>query len=713
MSEQRAAALSNSPRALALLLALVASIAASNLTTYFSLPLALAKLCLGLFGLTVIGAMCAQSLGLGRPRLLASAWYLLLAQVLCVTYVYLRSALSLGTGLPGITLPEVVVALSLLMAHFARRHGLPRLLGRASAVDLACHVLWLAGFFAIASQKLDLLYTPSSDPDFHAWHARQILEHGQLYSNLLPQSDVPLTYAGAFASLNVALSRLSGLHPVQLVNLQPYLQQAIFAGCGFSLLAQQLKRRSSLLLFGLLYFAASGLVFNPVFVNGRAHLEGTARLSHTALLFFPLFFALWNGNRVARRPILLLLPTSAVMIGVCTNPAHAPASLLLAAIAAALALLRWRSGGMRIAATRRSWITSALACGVLAGLFLWVDPFYRDAAGFGAPRDAATDTATNAFALHLDGAQIAAALPKVLSEFAAPWQSPDIPTPLPLALWSAALSCALLVAAGMIPALRRQLALSPGNKRIVALFAGAVAFLLLHGLWCELVPSFVRFGHVAGRLLVQYSWGAQRQTGLLFFALLAPLPLLLALAQLERFADARAPTSSSTRARTKARGVALASVVMIGLAALPFYRLAAARVETFLPELRTTPLGEVYADDLRIASVAEAQVAEEERVLLPGRLLDKRYERWVLPTGGARAIPHFTDLRTAFFAGHDGTAFSVEAYAKHVRLHFDSEWLRAHRVVWLLDNGELPRTLLERHYEAVAQGEHSSLWKLR
>jgi hypothetical protein len=259
-----------------------------------------------------------------------------------------------------------------------------------------------------------------------------------------------------------------------------------------------------------------------------------------------------------------------------------------------------------------------------------------------------------------------------------------------------------------VPALRRRVALSPAEKRLFAVFAGAVAFMLLHGLWCELVPSLVRIDHVAGRLLVQYSWGAQRQAGLLFFTLLAPLPLLLAIGQLERSAGARA--SGVPWSTTLAVG---ASVAMLGLAALPFYRLASARMETFLPELRATPLGEVRADDLRIARAAEARVGEEERVLLPGRLLDKRYERWVLPTGGARAIPHFTDLRTAFFAGRDGMAFSAEAYANHVRRHFDAEWLRAHRVVWLFDNGELPRTLLERHYERVTEGEHSSLWKLR
>jgi hypothetical protein len=89
-------------------------------------------------------------------------------------------------------------------------------------------------------------------------------------------------------------------------------------------------------------------------------------------------------------------------------------------------------------------------------------------------------------------------------------------------------------------------------------------------------------------------------------------------------------------------------------------------------------------------------------------------EHWVFTTDAGRAVPLFSDLRTSFFLGLDGWAFTAGAYQAHVKPpNFDPVWLRAQNVLWLIESGNFPVRILAKHYERMFGDDHAVLWRLR
>ncbi|MCP5039749.1 MAG: hypothetical protein GY944_01890 [bacterium] len=661
------------------------------------------KLLIAGLHLVAIGRASASLLHLRRPAVLASAHDALLGQVICLAYVYLRSLLSDASGIPGICAAEVFAAEGLLFAAAWWRSQKRSISLAPSPADcttgLALHALWLGWLFVLAFYKLDLYFTPSSDPDIHAYYARTFLERGQIYYDLLPQSDSWMVYPSAFGSLNFVWGRLSGLHPVQLVNTAAYVQLALFAGATFSLLATRQTRRSAVLGLAALHFAFVYVGFNAVFADHRAFLEGTPRLAHTALLFFPLWFALQHRNELAQRAALWLVPALGTAIGACVNPTHVPAVLLLGA---ASWIVVWPHR-----ATTGPSVKSKLATGgavlIVAALLFWTDPFYRELAlQRTAPeqaREAATDLTGAAIAPSIDPVAI---LGQGIPDAARRMAGGHLTSAAERGARRFFLAALVLVLGTWLVSMRGR----RGESAAGPLASAAFAVVGLHAIWAASTPFLARPGVLQTRLLVQYSRALQEQLELLFLALVPTLLVTLGLELVER----RAPHL----ARSRRRVVMIASFSVL-LASSPFL---AARFEAqrgqFYDPLRSSPLGAVYASDAAFARQIEDRVEQEERVLLPGRLRRLPGEHWVFTTDAGRAIPLFGRVRTSFFLGLDGWAFTAGAYEAHVEPpRFDPDWLRANNVVWLVDSGSFPQHLLRTHYEPALRSEHALLWRLK
>ncbi len=670
------------------------------------------KLSIGLLHLVAIGFACTKLLGLQRPQALAPAHDALLGQVVCLAYVYTRSIASNLLGLPGISPAETFLAEAILLAAAFRRSRPQKIRlscsPRNAAWTLALHFLWLGWLFAVALQKLDLFYTPSSDPDIHAYYAKIFLERGRIYYDLLPGSDAWMVYPSGFSSLNFVLGRLSGLHAVQLVNVAAYLQLALFAGAGFAVLASLSARRSTAIPLALFHFGFIFLGFNAVFGEHRMFLEGTPRLAHTALLFFPLFFALQHHRSLSARSWLWGLPLVAVLVGMCLNPTHAPAAVLVGALS--LGVTRFAGRQAPGTTTHRPWVRVleiAVAVATTA-IFLSSDPFYRSlAAQQSAPsteREQATDLTGAAFTMDVDpGALISQALPSAAREIIA---SPD---------GSAAqrhvrefLLAAVLLGLAIGLAKRRlgQQGVPSEFERLWVYAGAALGTLLIHAVWSEIAQQLGRPGVLQTRLLAQYTSSLQQQINLMFFGLAPAVLLALFLVSFDRRRGFRPP-------RMRNRKFAVA----VGLALLSVPFLATTHREhhsKFYSQLRNSPLGRVYASDADFAQRVQAQVGHDERVLLPGRPRRMPGEHWVFTTEASRAIPLFSNARTSFFLGLDGWAYTAGAYEAHVDPpNFDPQWLRAERLVWLVESGNFPMQILKRHYERVFGNDHAVLWRLR
>ncbi len=683
-----------SPRLIPGFAVLVGAFALASHESFHPL-IATAKLALAGLFLAGIGRSISHAFGLQRAGTLAIAHDILLGQLAGLAYLVVRSLLVELLPLPGISMLECFAVAGLVWwvagpnvpDEAAAAGGLARL--RRDAVLIA--VPWLAWLGWIAFQKLDLHFTPSSDPDIHAFYARTLLERGHIYYDLLPNSDSWMVYPSFFASLNFVWGMFSGLHPVQLVNIAPYVQWTLLAGAIHAACLSGREAGSRAVGFAALHFAFAFLGFNAVLADGRGFLEGTPRLAHIALLLHPLLFAVQQRTRLREQPLLWGIPLFATAMGACVNPTHVPAVLMVGA--AALVVVRPRENLLR-----------PIAMGVaIALVMLWADPFYRglvqQRATPTAERDAALDLTGHAITGDLDPARAASrGLPQLWRRWSAS-EAPSMGT-----AWSRRVASVLALVALVLLVRdhRRSRASSdppPETPRAATTLYGALAVVALgHALWTAITPALAEPGVLQTRLLVQYARQLQEQLELVILAITPVILLTMWTTQ------ARWPHPTPTR---------LALIcVLIGVpvvaATLP------TRIDTHYGALRTSPLGEVHAGDVAFAKQVEAHVPSNERVLLPGRTRRLPGEHWVFTIDVGRALPLFSDTRTSFFLGLDGWAFDADAYVAHVAPpRFDAQWLREHEVHWLLDSGQFSPRFLDKHYERALTSDNAGLWRLR
>lgn len=671
------------------------------------------KLALGVLHLMVIGWACAKLLHLARPRVLAPAHDALLGLVASIGYVYARAIVSNATGLPGISSAEGFIVEVAFFSYAVRHSRISRLRSKTSTETTALPIplqfvlliLWAGWLFAVASQKLDLYYTPSSDPDIHAFYTKIFLERGGIYYDLLPNSDASMVYPSGFSVLNFILGRLSGLQAVQLVNISAYLQVTLFAGASFSLIASSFRKPRELILLGLLHFGFAYLGFNAAFAEHRAFLEGTPRLAHTALLFFPLLFALQHRCALIERWRLWGLPLIAVLAGCCINPIHAPAAALFGVLAL-VAARPARAGGIGSLKRWSRWVP-VVAGIVIAAAFASSDPFYRglllQRAAPEAERERATDLTGAAFNADIElGKLVTDATPAALRSLMTTTTGPAGYRHL-----RGVLLAGLVIAFALqfASARSRNRANSIASAQLTRLAGATLIAVVIHGVWSEFTPQISRPGVLQSRLLVQYSHALQQQIVVLFYSLVPTIILALMLRLLDR--EVASPPE-------RARSIALALALGVVASSLPVLHAGLQDHRTrFYSEFRNSPLGYVYASDIEFAAQVEERVGAEERVLLPGRLRRAPGEHWIFSTDAGRGIPLYSGVKTSFFLGLDGVAYTAGAYESHVALpNFDPEWLHRENVLWLVESGNFPVSILAAHYERVFGDNHAVLWRL-
>lgn len=692
------------PRLVAISLAIILSLSGLNsVLSSFNTGAALAKLAVGLTHLAVIGWGASRLLGLESPRHLAIASHMLLGQVIALGYVYIRSALCSAVGLPGISVPEVMLAEGALVWFALRRYPeLPRLISqplRSRLPSLIVQLSWLGWLAVIAFQKLDLLYTPSSDPDIHAFYTKVLIERGHLFYDLIPFSDAWMVYPSGFSCLNFILSLLSGLHPVQVVNIGPYVQFTLFCGAAFAVLSQSAQRPRALVSLGLVHFGVAYLCFNAVFAPSREMLEGTPRLAHSAVLVFPLFFVLQQSRVLGRRPLLLALPLCAVVTGICVNPTHAPAALLFGAVSLAVLCSDRET---RLAIKGHGIARLARAAAVLATLFfvfLGTDPFYRSLflQQFGPEGqvEEAQDLTGDALSLDFD---LKLDLDVGLTNLLANPGGAGATYPVQIALLIGLLVC---VATALFTGRTRGRSRSIVERSSLTLAVAAFACLAIHALWLEIALLLAKPEVLQGALLARYTQSLQYQINTLFFAIGFTALLV------EMFGNESGEDKTSGKRLAMGLVIAVGSLPLLGSAGVD-------QARAYYPRLRESPLGRVYASDIEFLARARERIGDEERVLLPGRLVGTPHEHWILTTHAGRAVPLFSDIRTSFFLGLDGESFTAGAYQAHVQPpNFDPVWLRSKNILWLIESGNFPIRMLAKHYKRVFGNDHAVLWQLR
>ncbi len=629
-------------------------------------------------------------------------WFLLTFFAACSAFAHFVELPQL-TLIPFVLLPFASAVLIARERYRAGTHEIPSAptaapwARRDTFLNLTSITLLLFPIFYVAGAKFGQWQLPSSDPDIHALHARISALAGGFFFEI-PRSDVPVTYPQGFALLNGLWLKLTGLSPLHIVGIQPYLQY----GLGFALLWGALAPRFEgksrrLAAFTLVAVLLLNVIAHPVLPADRALLEGTSRLAHFGLVLQTLALL---ADGVRRRQGIVL---GAVLAALCCawtvsfNPAHVPVTGILILLAGAPLL----SNGLR---QNRRRALFALACGAVTlalvqVMHLWTDP-YLAAKFLGRgelyfPNMTALNTGASkmepVFRLP-DAATLRDHFSKLPQEFALLWKrtTPDPGAELGFFL-TVVLSLALLARKRS-----RQTALE-----------SAIPFGLVAGLF--LLPwALSAVTHSAspdGQLFAKYTEAYSRQ----WIVLVVGIWMLLVWTQ--------AWTLSNARLRHPRRVGMAVPLVLLALY-FPFLR---AHAQWIGSRLQTSSLSYVSASDLRLIEWIRSRLKPEDRVLLLGMYwgLSKeqqdtpegmKKESWIFPMGVARDLPILTDQATAFFYMIDGRDYTAFAYRDHVWGGLDLDWVDRHGLKWILGIKASAPHDIGAGFRPCIQTERAALW---
>ena len=586
-------------------------------------------------------------------------------------YFFLRLTIAEMTGLP--VYGWELWALTAVCLWMEVRSGTrfyfrsePQWIGKALVGLVA--VLLLA-YYGVP--KLSQFGLPSSDPDIHAYFLKITLSEGRILDTI-PGSDVPLRYPLGFVALNWPLAVLSFLSPVQVVNIQPYLQGLLLV---FALLAfpNRLKSRTDYLVFCLASLITGTISFSPSFSADRLLMDGTARLSHGLMMFLPALLA-WLYRPNAGEKSLTL---HAVLCGwlaafsMLINPAHVFPTVLLTGIAVLL-----MNPGMA-----RAWGWRYLAAtGGFVVLVAFFDPYYRNL---------------------LAGQAIL--IPEV------PQLGPLIHLPVWSNIGRAAehfLAFFLDVFSGrryfwtkilVIMAVALTIQGISKNEPKINIRRALLAFSLFTA------SSFVFL------TALHLTFNANRLLGFLFLkytgAALAQAYAIGILALMGWIIRSllQAPNSRGRK------GIAIA-VLLLGwwVIGIGGHRSYYGALETALAS------GHITEDDVRLVKWAEQYIPDDERVIGPTSTQAGHPEdEWVFAQWGFRAFPLYSNVKTAFFYGLDGSQFNYKSHQRYIANGVDYAWLREQKILWLYTSNQIFNRFDLSKYELKFQTGASALWRLR
>jgi hypothetical protein len=622
---------------------------------------------------------------------------IVLGQAALLVYFYARSALGHAVGAPGIARWELY-AIAIVASVFAivrrRAFDVPNPAGipARAAVWLA----WWASTFTFLGYRSGRLEPPASDPDLQTLWARLTAEHGYLIYDLLPVSRAPVDYPSGFSALNALWIDLTGATPVEIVNCQIALQACLAVLLVVEMVAA--LRRGQALATSLVLLAVAHWAFSFPVNAMMAHFEGTARLSHSALLIFPLTLAalLPQERSAGATRAVWLAGAFCVAWAAALNPSHVAVEIPIL-LAAGLLSLRHLARG--------SWAPLG-ALGV-AALLLASDAWLRTQ-------------------LQRGGAAAARGAPDWTAAVRAGFERAGIVSlahVLPYRCIPSAQCSSFVVSAGpivVIPAIALALGLLAARRKEGERAARAVLAIVV-ALWlAAFLSGFVPALAAAtpglnGSLLRSYSEnGLTFSTALLDFALIAASVCL--------FADLAAmwrPSLSPWTTDAIAGALALASCAVPVALQPSLLREVTTAYSRHVRLAPLTALGPILPEDVRVARAAARLVAPGEKMLLPGVVKQmNEWELWYFTLGGARAIPLYTDVPFASF--HDSGSAARE-YRDHVCDRLDLPWLAERHIVWIYESAQVQdwacvrgwgeaRT---RYFDLALRDGRAALWRVR
>ena len=606
-----------------------------------------ALLTLAALALAVIGACIMIALGRGSPSSSHPALFLwiLVGQAGLIVYIYLRSLVASIAPLP-ITKIEILLIAGASLVYlytktrtFGKMFDSPRGLHWAliQLSTLAAISVW------IADRELPRLVMLSSDPEIHAFFARQVERMGAIPRNREGWGDGLFHYPAGSAVLTYLWSSLSGLDVRNTLAALPLLQCALAAMViaeAISIFARSVAAKS------VLFVTALGVTFAgflfPLYEQ-YSHLEGLGRqVSSGAFALFAILLLAHRLLGITSEWIATLAMASVVFCLGVLNPVNV---MVPGALAGAFVVC---------SALGQRRVSPVVLVPPVAALLLLLDPYYAamifdgNSAGAGKValdpdiRNMSIDELVSAWMLSI---RHTGELLRLVVTFPAA-------SPLPSFLVLFASMGALL------------LAMATGFKKVArgCIFAASLIAILwlLFGVFAALRTDARFF------LLAPYFEFSLVQHKALLLTFMSGI--IVALVQ--------------ARYRQPLRTVLVGAAIVL---------LVAAVVRPIQPH-RLEPRYS-YCGSMGCPTQSDLEVIQkfpkdpktggrfqQERILVPNSINQMGSETWLFPVGGSRLLAQESDIPLAFYYYQGDDDYTTANYVRHVCNKFDRKWLRSEHI---------------------------------
>lgn len=614
---------------------------------------------------------------------------LTLGQVAGLTWILFRSGVNaiahalLGVRLP-ITLVEVCVIL-IGAGYIVTQKRVPRgggTQGSRTASGILPFLLLLAAVcLPVVLREIPRDTTLSSDPDQHAFYARQVLRLGGIPWDQGIFGPEHFHYPGGFGALNALWSLFSGLSQVEIVTLQPMLQFVLMctlcAAFAPLLLASRRKTQTVAPTNLSTLALALGLVvvywfFLPYgYQHDMYHGEGTARASTTLLVSF--VFLVWLGFPARVRSSRTTLMWLAVLMSTTTaiatfNPISAICPILLVSSISLYEIARSIFNALRGRVEGLPQGAIILALGLISFSLLCSDPYFGE---------------------------------KVLAPFAA-----AVPQEVASNVQPAAVSTEPYVKIPAGSLLEWFLPL----QHVSFFFAGTVVLSAIPMEWhCILAGMMLIWVFVAPTTAIRYLALGPLISFCFVLALSVPpreikdpplylfQPYLIRAVLQAGAVCAFCLLAVSIRVVTRERSLVRA-LIALGLTLrftwYPAQSFASGNPIFIVKPRATHPgsLGGITEGDREaiafiktfgasvLSKYGDLSHDEAPKILIPSHPTDLGFEKWLFPIGASRLVPLESPLPVAFFYGQGSRLWSYDNYRQHVCLQFDKEWLKKRNI---------------------------------
>lgn len=604
-----------------------------------------ALLTVAMLALAVVGAAIVSAINKNRTARSALFLWALVGQVCLMAYIYLRSLIAGIFPFP-ITRIEVLLIVGLSLTYLSMRSNIfAKMFESPSAVrwilvqvsTLAAISIW------IADRELPRLVMLSSDPEIHAFFARQVERIGAVPRMAEGWGVGVFHYPAGSAVLTYVWTLLSGLDVRNVLAASPLLQCLLGAlvvvemGSTFT---SDLTGKF-LLLVTVLGITFAGFLF-PLYVQ-YSYMQGTARQESGAIfaLFTVVLLAHGRLGLASEWVAAFLLAIAVFCLGVL-NPVNlmVPCALSGAFVFYEICM--------------RKRLSPMALVPVIGVLLLLLDPYYSSLF-FGKPSAGVEKVALVKSLKYMSLREILAAWSvwtRTESDFFQQFLKFSISDNFSSFI-------AMFVPLGVL--------LIPLANRIKSLLTGFLfALPLIAILWIMFGMFAALRGDARYYLLAPYFEFSLTQNKAVLLTLMSGLVVALVHAKSNQL------------------------IKTISVAAIAF--LVVAGVMRSVQQLRFEPRF-AYCGSMGCPAVSDLEVIRHfredakfissslgARILVPNQVIIMGPEKWLFPVGGARLLAQETDFPLAFYYYEGDNDYTTSNYELHVCKSFDRAWLRSEHI---------------------------------